>query len=801
MSSNEEVKNLCFSTFVQCCEENAPWIASNFFDPLYEEERLRTHDYAVDTQIKKMRKMNDTILIDCVQLPLQRETDFRKAIDIVMATNMRYYCERFVLPQPGDWPAQFYPRRIVYSSKTNATVRSSLVPLLGPLHVSLNGQENVFKVFFELLRDIYKSIFVNSKPLADNSFPWRVSLTLELTYGGWSLIRESIMAAFGDKCKDLQFLTLVNFLDNYLPLVLTIYAVIFRSNNFTLYVSALKRIWLMFFCFARHHYDKSPLVFLSSLLYWEKIGHPLLATFRNSLLAFTEYPVEYFHSIIRDQTSPHSTPEQITKTCRSIFASKQRQENFRQTFLPPKNFLLSRNQLKSSKLKAAEVLKTIFENIINKPHSSYATKPTVGEKREWMLPFLFGKKAVSDKVLPCGFHLSQNEESEPDPLRECDFPNCERRDPNWRVFQGCGHSFHVACVSNSTCPTCQEGIRCRVRENARKAKQAMFSQSPTEVKAATNPSANAQDSSDEDEAGLPGGSEKDVEESSRRLNAEIRSWPKYNPSTVGPSVHRQPAPESKQGHQMPEKKGNRAPMSGRRFNFRAEKAIAEFVEKCGEKPTERQIKHLLESDIRLAGETFERVKRKISTLINTKRKKMAKDSASMPTVPVPTWGGHFSHKDRNIEIINSCPIDNLLTTFHLLCSSNSDFLKAFSNLPYEGARTLLSVHQMFSNQQWVTGKLIWLTQINLGIDLARKQVNVWGGEDERFFIALREFTANAVDSKCTNPTCPAANLCFSSKGPIALKYGHISSIIYLCISSYLDIIVTIIVPLHVYEGV
>ena len=48
--SNEEVKNLCFGTFVQCCEENAPWIASNIFVPLHEEERLRTHDYrAVDT--------------------------------------------------------------------------------------------------------------------------------------------------------------------------------------------------------------------------------------------------------------------------------------------------------------------------------------------------------------------------------------------------------------------------------------------------------------------------------------------------------------------------------------------------------------------------------------------------------------------------------------------------------------------------------------------------------------------------------------------------------------------------------
>ena len=88
---------------------------------------------------------------------------------------------------------------------------------------------------------------------------------------------------------------------------------------------------------------------------WKKLGIHSSLPFR-TLLAFTEYLVEYFHSIIRDQTSPHSTPEQITKTCRSVFASKQRQENFRQTFLPPKNYIISRNQLKSSKFKAADIL-------------------------------------------------------------------------------------------------------------------------------------------------------------------------------------------------------------------------------------------------------------------------------------------------------------------------------------------------------------------------------------------------------------------------------------------------------------
>ena len=127
--------------------------------------------------------------------------------------------------------------------------------------------------------------------------------------------------------------------------MLTIYAVIFRSNNFVLYAcfcseEDLADVFLLRASSLRQVTSCIP--FESSLLgkNWASI----------SLLAFTEYPVEYFHSIIRDQTSPHSTPEQKTKTCRSIFASKQRQENFRQTFLPPKNYIISRNQLKSSQL-------------------------------------------------------------------------------------------------------------------------------------------------------------------------------------------------------------------------------------------------------------------------------------------------------------------------------------------------------------------------------------------------------------------------------------------------------------------
>ena len=101
-----------------------------------------------------------------------------------------------------------------------------------------------------------------------------------------------------------------------------------------------------------------------------------------------------------------------------------------------------------------------------------------------------------------------------------------------------------------------------------------------------------------------------------------------------------------------------------RFSDQAEEAVAEFLKKChGDKPTDVQIRHLLESDARLTGETLERLKRKILSLMK-KDKKKPSESPLRTTIPVPPWGGHFFHQDQRIEIVNSnvCPkCNNILS--------------------------------------------------------------------------------------------------------------------------------------------
>lgn len=46
----------------------------------------------------------------------------------------------------------------------------------------------------------------------------------------------------------IEFMTLLNLLKTYIPLVLTIYNTSFELNNISEYFNAMNRIWTMFMC-------------------------------------------------------------------------------------------------------------------------------------------------------------------------------------------------------------------------------------------------------------------------------------------------------------------------------------------------------------------------------------------------------------------------------------------------------------------------------------------------------------------------------------------------------------------------
>ena len=212
-----------------------------FFNPELERHRLPPHQHCHEDSIRTMRD-GDVHLIDFVELTLKSKDDIDAAFDIVPSTNLLEYLKHLLLPpQPGDWPAQFYSRQVIYEtlqkylkyteasapphsqpqsfSTAAHSVHSytmsyhskpekekaidqpdilSLLPCIGPFHISLTGQETLLDEFRDLFELIYPKLFPKSK-LAKNPAPWCISLLLEVVYKGWLYIRESVKGQMNQK--------------------------------------------------------------------------------------------------------------------------------------------------------------------------------------------------------------------------------------------------------------------------------------------------------------------------------------------------------------------------------------------------------------------------------------------------------------------------------------------------------------------------------------------------------------------------------------------------------------------------
>ena len=92
------------------------WIRNTFFNPELERHRLAVHEYNENDSVRTMRQMTDVHLLQFIELTLKSKKDFSAAYDIVLSTRMSDYLKKFLVIQPGDWPAQFYSRQIIYET-------------------------------------------------------------------------------------------------------------------------------------------------------------------------------------------------------------------------------------------------------------------------------------------------------------------------------------------------------------------------------------------------------------------------------------------------------------------------------------------------------------------------------------------------------------------------------------------------------------------------------------------------------------------------------------------------------------
>ncbi|CAJ0755823.1 4660_t:CDS:1 [Entrophospora sp. SA101] len=140
-------------------------------------ERLTLHSYNDRLVEKKTdRHVQNAILFDFVESNLKGVEDYTKALQIVHDQEpMQAYLSNYAIPIVADWPGQFFIRKaIVHRLNNNETIPSfvtAFLPIMGPLHVSLNGRELVFKENSFLFNDIYKGLFGNHKDLGKKPQP------------------------------------------------------------------------------------------------------------------------------------------------------------------------------------------------------------------------------------------------------------------------------------------------------------------------------------------------------------------------------------------------------------------------------------------------------------------------------------------------------------------------------------------------------------------------------------------------------------------------------------------------------
>lgn len=172
-----------------------------------------------------------------------------------------------------------------------------LVPILGPLHVSLNTRETCFLLFHPFFNQLYKEVFTKKRNLAGKPKPWRINLLLYLANTGWILIKEHIFSRFAQS-KNIGYRTFVDLLDNLAPATLDIYTNLFRGNHFEEYLETVFRLWTVMLRSQRKNYNKLMLAFISDIQYWRDCQHPMINLLKNELRIFDEYPVENFHSLV-----------------------------------------------------------------------------------------------------------------------------------------------------------------------------------------------------------------------------------------------------------------------------------------------------------------------------------------------------------------------------------------------------------------------------------------------------------------------------------------------------------------------
>ena len=88
------------------------WVVGIYFDPEAEKQRVAIHDYQ-QTEIREMRCMDNTKLVDSLKLPIKSCNDLLIAFNHMLANGLEDYLNHFIAPTlPRPQSLYIYPFRL-----------------------------------------------------------------------------------------------------------------------------------------------------------------------------------------------------------------------------------------------------------------------------------------------------------------------------------------------------------------------------------------------------------------------------------------------------------------------------------------------------------------------------------------------------------------------------------------------------------------------------------------------------------------------------------------------------------------
>jgi hypothetical protein len=411
---------------------------------------LTLHTYDPDFQIThpENKKLNLLKLFDFIPQELKSLDDYLQTIyPFINSPILNDYLSENIILMPADYPGQYFGRKAVtlrrrYGDSSNIPEKIlHLVPLLGPLHVSLNTRETTVKMYYQFFNMFYKEVFKKKKNLAMKPQPWMTDLLLYLAHSGWMIIRKTILRKFKNN-KDIEYRTFLDLFDNIAPACLDIYTILFREGHFDEYMSTIFRLWSIMKRFERKNYNKIMLAFLSDVLYWQSIEHPIYDAFKEHLSEFNEYFIENFHSLIRRYTTGKNfNVENLRKDAINLDSNKHNSD-FMKPFITKKNYPFKKKSLDNMVKKSALFLIELFQKIL--ANSNISKDMPEKDDKFYLFPTFNLKMKVA--TLPTGYCTDYL----PKFVSCCDYKNCERVDDNNddNCVLICGHEYHYECLQD-----------------------------------------------------------------------------------------------------------------------------------------------------------------------------------------------------------------------------------------------------------------------------------------------------------------------------------------------------------------